>query len=205
MQIQIKQITLLLLVLFSSVLLAQKKEATNNKFVLADVIQTTIVIVDTANPTVIASEYSNLHRYKMSKNMMYLETQKFNLFISQLKKIVYNKNAIINIWCFPSDQINRKAIVNFFRNCDTLQVEEFDKNGNSFLRYSIRCDSTSIFDNITSIEFYEKWIFNEQNGMIEKEVIAYTPLRQTEKDFLMPLYTVYRNKESLKLITESSQ
>lgn len=187
-----------------SIITAQKKELPKSNFILADIIKTTVMIIDTTNPSIIGKEYNHLHEYKVDNSMLYMEPIKFNQLINQFKKTVYNKNAIISIWCLPNET-NRKKITDFFRSCDAVEVEDFDSKGNSFLRYVIHCDSTSIFEKITTIEFYEKWNFNTINGMIEKEVIAYTPLRQTEKGFLMPLYTVYRNKNALKLITDSSQ
>lgn len=206
MKFQKAYIFIFIIVFFTSNAFGQKKQLVDSKLVLADLIKTTVMLVDTSSIEFLSQQYgrlASLQEHKISTNLMYLETSKFNLLLNHLKKIANNRSAVISI--DGSDKSpTSEEIIKSYTHCYMVECEEFDKDGNSNMEPKLMCDDYTKIEKTIAIEFYEKWNFNTQNGMIEKEVIAYTPLSLKNNDYILPLFTVYKNKSYIKLISESS-
>lgn len=185
---------------------SQKKEAANSKFVLTDLIKIRVMLIDTASPAIIASQYGNdknsMSKYLNSNAMYYLEKTKFNQLINNLMVLADNKNAVVSNWSNGYKKLSKEKIKERYTFCDSIEQETFDALGNSFLVKVFSCDSTSSFMDIMAIDFYEKWNYNKKNGMIEKEVIAYTPLTLNEKGFLKEIFTIFKEEKYIQEISE---
>lgn len=56
---------------------------------------------------------------------------------------------------------------------DSADVEEFDKDGNSFMvKKPGLTDSTWIFENFTSLELKEDWFFDKQKSVLEVRILS---------------------------------
>lgn len=185
---------------------SQKKEVVNSKVVLTDLIKTRVMLIDTTSPAIIAEQYGNdknsLASYLYLTAITYLDRTKFNQLINNLMVLANNKKAVISDWSNGYKKLSKEKIKESYIFCDSIEQEAFDALGNSFRVKVFSCDSTSSFMDIMAIDFYEKWSYNKNNGMIEKEVIAYTPLTLNEKGFLKEIFTIFKEEKYIQEISE---
>ncbi len=189
----------------STCLKAQVKQIVPSKLVVSDLIKTRVMLIDTTTPATITSQFGNdklsMHDYLNSTAISYLEKTKYNQLLSKIISLVKSKNVIITNWNCGGIKLTTKEIKNCYTFCDTVEIEEFDKNGNGYLSKVYSCDSTSIFNRIVAIDFYEKWLFNDKNGMFEKEIVAYSPIILNQgKEFFKTWLTIHKNEKYIKEI-----
>ena len=184
---------------------SQKKEVINSKLVLTDLIKTRVMLIDTTSPAIISEQYGNdknsLTNYLNFTAISYLERTKFNQLINNLMILADNKNAVISNWSNGYKKLSKEKIKERYIFCDSVYIECFlcDEGQNETYW---QCDSTSSFMNIIAIDFYEKWSYNKNNGMIDKEVIANTPLTLNEKGFLKEIFTIFKEEKYIQEISE---
>jgi hypothetical protein len=203
-----QKIYFIIALLFSLNLLSQNKANDFHKLKLTELIKTRVVLIDTTSIETIklfGGEENQLKNHNFENYMMYLDIAKFNQFINKIRKLAYNKNAVISIGGLSNHASEKSDIVSNYSHCDSMDIEEYDKNGYSYFKKKLICDS-SCFLQIIAIDFYETWDFISDNGMIEKKVLAYTPIYYDySKQFYRSLFTVYLDKKTLELIAEKQQ
>lgn len=184
---------------------SQKKELVNSKVVLTDLIKIRVMLIDTTSPSIIAEQHGNdknsLASYLNLTAITYLDRTKFNQLINNLMVLANNKKAVISDWNNGYKKLSKEKIKERYIFCDSVYIECFlcDEGQNETYW---QCDSTSSFMNIMAIDFYEKWSYNKNNGMIDKEVIAYTPLTLNEKGFLKEIFTIFKEEKYIQEISE---
>lgn len=187
-----------------SLAFSQKKEVVNSKFVLTDLIKTRVMLIDTTSPTIIAEQYGNdknsLASYLNFTAITYLERTKFNQLTNKLMFLAENKIAVISNWKSDYKKLSKEKIKECYTFCDS--VLQMSCWGGEDIMYW-RCDSISRFMDIKAIDFYERWLYNEKNGMIEKEVIANTFIYyDTNKEYLRELFTIFKEEKYIQEISE---
>jgi hypothetical protein len=184
---------------------SQKKEVVNSKLVLTDLIKTRVMLVDTTSPTIIAEQYGNdknsLTNYLNFTAISYLERTKFNQLINNLMVLADNKKTVISNWSNGYKKLSKEKIKERYTFCDSVYIECYSGDEGQYETYW-QCDSTSSFMDIIAIDFYEKWSYNKNNGMIDKEVLAYTPLTLNEKGFLKEIFTIFKEEKYIQEISE---
>lgn len=59
------------------------------------------------------------------------------------------------------------------------------------------CDSTSVMDNLSRVEFYESWYLNTKTNLIEKETLGYAVWNYVkEKEAFREILVVFRDDEA---------
>lgn len=189
-------ICLILLVVFSFSAKAQK-----TKWTLAKVIKTRVIINDTTKIGTILQQYDSsntLNEYIENNYEKYLERRCFYQLKESIYKIAKTKNAIVYR---NGQRLTTKEIKELYTNCDSVEVLKCFGGKNEAPSFTIlSCDSTSKIENISAINFYETWVFNEKNKMIEKEVLAYQlEYYDFDKSLYIPLFMVFKDEKSVKI------
>lgn len=79
--------------------------------------------------------------------------------------------------------------------CDSvIPVDSLDNPiGKPFLA----CDSTTVMDNLSRVEFYESWYLNTKTNLIEKETLGYAVWNYVkEKEAFREIFVVFRDDEA---------
>lgn len=59
------------------------------------------------------------------------------------------------------------------------------------------CDSTSVMDNLSRVEFYESWYLNTKTNLIEKETLGYAVWQYVkDKEAFREIFVVFRDDEA---------
>lgn len=59
------------------------------------------------------------------------------------------------------------------------------------------CDSTSVMDNLSRVEFYESWFLNTKTNLIEKETLGYAVWQYVkEKEAFREIFIVFKDDEA---------
>lgn len=81
--------------------------------------------------------------------------------------------------------------------CDSIKESSFDANGNETITSSFRCDSVSVMNNLSKIEFYESWYVNTKTNLIEKETLGFSLWQYVkEKEAYREILLVFKDEEA---------
>jgi hypothetical protein len=81
--------------------------------------------------------------------------------------------------------------------CDSIKESSFDANGNETITSSFRCDSVTIMNSLSKIEFYESWYLNTKTNLIEKETLGFSLWQYVkEKEAYREILLVFKDEEA---------
>lgn len=81
--------------------------------------------------------------------------------------------------------------------CDSITETSFDAQGNEVVRSGYGCDSVSIMNNLSKVEFYESWYLNTKTNLIEKETLGFSLWNYVkEKEAFREILLVFKDEEA---------
>lgn len=81
--------------------------------------------------------------------------------------------------------------------CDSIKESRFDAQGNETIISGYKCDSVTIMNNLSKIEFYETWYLNTRTNLIEKETLGFSLWNYVkEKEAFREILLVFRDEEA---------
>jgi hypothetical protein len=132
-----------------------------SKYELARLIKTRVMLKDTTTVNTVLNRYGAtdpVASYIADSYLNFLELGYFSEFKENIAKLSESKEALVFSDGNLKKRLNAKEIK------ESVYVTE-DKQ--KVVKASTKTD------NISAIDFYESWNYNEKNNMIEKEVLAY--------------------------------
>jgi hypothetical protein len=179
------------------------KSAAPVKTEMARLIKTKVLIRDSSSIQTVMNNYgdpSSPIAYHITDTYInYLEPSYYYEFKQNIYKIAHSKSALIFSGWDLKKPLTWREIFDKYAICDSLDEISIDPEGNEIITKVFRCDSTSKIENVSAINFFESWTFNESSGMIEKDVLAYEILSfHPEKRGYMILFMVVKDEEARK-------
>ena len=146
------------------------------------------------------------YNYQFNPHVRYLDEASFAILKGVVTKYISDKNAfaispLTGKRCSTNEFFKRNIICG-----DSVTVEMFDANGNSF--YSVMpgiCDSSAIVANIKQIEFYETWTVDERSYEFKKEVLGfglYGPIIGKEDLGYVEYFSIFPNEKNWSKVVE---
>lgn len=94
--------------------------------------------------------------------------------------------------------LSTRQMYMYLNGCDS--VVEYDDKGKAKGPRHLMCDSTSMYDQIKKILFYESWALNKESGSIEKTVLGYSFFSYMEnKNQYRLMYHIFSDDASLAI------
>lgn len=76
--------------------------------------------------------------------------------------------------------------------CDSAEDVGADAEGNEVRTKVFRCDSTSIYENVTKLKLKEDWFFDKQKSVLEVRILGICAMKYDEtKDIYTEMFWVY--------------
>jgi hypothetical protein len=195
-----KKLFLLTACCFSLMLSAQD----SSKYELARLIKTSVMLKDTTTLNTVSNRYGSsepIATYITQTYFNFMEPVYFTDFKEKVLKMAYSKDAhIFSNWDLKNglsaSEIKEMLVLKHFKEIENPLTGAID---------SIT-DETSTTENISVVDFYETWYYNQKNNMIEKDVLAYQVMINNidvdsgESRGLKGLFIIVRDEEARKKI-----
>jgi len=76
--------------------------------------------------------------------------------------------------------------------CDSISESSADAEGNEVITKVFKCDSTTIYENVTKIKLKEDWFFDKQKSVLEVRILGLCAMKYDEgKDIYTEAFWVY--------------
>ena len=76
--------------------------------------------------------------------------------------------------------------------CDSIDEINADAEGNEFTTKVFKCDSTTIYQNVTKLRLKEDWFFDKQKSVLEVRILGLSAMKYDEaKDLYISMFWVY--------------
>ncbi len=76
--------------------------------------------------------------------------------------------------------------------CDSISESSADAEGNEVITKVFKCDSTTIYENVTKIKLKEDWFFDKQKSVLEVRILGLCAMKYDEaKDIYTEMFWVY--------------
>ena|ERR1035437_9998168 len=76
--------------------------------------------------------------------------------------------------------------------CDSIEESSADAEGNEVKTKVFKCDSTTIYENITKFKLKEDWFFDKQKSVLEVRILGLCAMKYDEgKDIYTEMFWVY--------------
>jgi hypothetical protein len=144
----------------------------------------------------------------MTQDLHQIDTNQFLVepeeFLSKQQYEIY-KNAVWSMIRDPKSKVydsadelsDAKDLKDRFAYCDSVVESGFDAQGNEIITRGFRCDSTSVMNNLSRIEFYESWYLNTKTNLIEKETLGFAVWQYVkDKEAFRELFLVFRDEKA---------
>lgn len=137
--------------------------------------------IDTSQYLVEAEEFLNKQQYEAFKQSVWS-------IIRDPKSKVYN---------WVDQPATAKELKERVVYCDSLTEAYYDAQGNEVLRSGYGCDSVTVMNNLSKIEFYESWYFNSKTNLIEKETLGFALWQYVkEKEAFREILLVFKDEDA---------
>lgn len=144
-------------------------------------------------------DVQDLHRLDTNLYLVepeeFLNKQQYENFKNAMWQIIRNPKSKAYNWI---DQLATADVLHDrVAYCDSIKVSSVDAEGNETIRSGFLCDSTSVMDNLSRVEFYESWYLNTKTNLIEKETLGYAVWNYVkEKEAFREIFLVFRDEEA---------
>ncbi|MBK7669585.1 MAG: hypothetical protein IPJ32_20960 [Sphingobacteriaceae bacterium] len=142
-------------------------------------------------------DVQDLHRIDTNMYLVepeeFLNKQQYENFKNAMWQIIRNpKSKVFN----GSDQLCTADVLrDRVVYCDS--VVNVDSLDNRIGAPYWLCDSTSVMDNLSRVEFYESWYLNTKTNLIEKETLGYAVWQYVkDKEAFREIFVVFRDDEA---------
>lgn len=122
----------------------------------------------------------------------FLNKEQYENYKSAIWTIIRNPKSKVYDWV---EQISKpEELKNRVSFCDSIKESTFDAQGNETTTSRFLCDSASVMDNLSRIEFYESWYLNTKTNLIEKETLGYSIWQYVKsKEAFREIFLVFRD------------
>ncbi len=144
-------------------------------------------------------DVQDLHRLDTNLYLVepeeFLNKQQYENFKNAMWQIIRNPKSKAYNW------IDQLATADVLKDrvsyCDSIKEISVDAEGNETVKSGFLCDSTSVMDNLSRVEFYESWYLNTKTNLIEKETLGYAVWNYVkEKEAFREIFLVVRDEEA---------
>jgi hypothetical protein len=128
----------------------------------------------------------------------FLDKNQYEIFKRSIWSIIRDPKSKVYNWVDqPATAQELKDRVAY---CDSIKESSFDANGNETITSSFRCDSVTIMNSLSKIEFYESWYLNTKTNLIEKETLGFSLWQYVkEKEAFREILLVFKDEEEILL------
>lgn len=125
----------------------------------------------------------------------FLDKNQYETFKQAIWRVIRDPKSKVYNWV---DQIaTAQELKDRVAYCDSIKESGFDANGNETITSSFRCDSVSIMNSLSKIEFYESWYLNSKTNLIEKETLGFSLWQYVkEKEAFREILLVFKDEEA---------
>ena len=184
-------------------LIANAQKLSNKPINFARIIRYSVFVRDTAS---LKNELSKtdsdyqISEVNFDRQDLYIDQLSFNQFINVILKYLNDKKSKAYAW---GKEINKEVLKKQVYKYDTVDVANYDANGNETIITMFTCDSSYLFRNVKSIEFIESWWIDPKTYQIRKEVLSYSLIYfDYMKYFYRSAITIYRDEDAVIKINE---
>jgi hypothetical protein len=127
----------------------------------------------------------------------FLSKAQFKVFTDAIWTMIRNPKS--RLFDDPDQICTEQSLKDRFRRCDTLVQSSFNAEGEEIITAVWACDTASIVDNASRIEFYESWYLNTKTNLIEKETLGYTLWSYVpDKEAFRQMFIVFRDDKAME-------
>lgn len=125
----------------------------------------------------------------------FLDKQQYEKFKSAIWSLIREPKSKVYNWV--EQQATAKELHDRVAYCDSITESYFDAQGNEVVKASFRCDSTTIMNNLSVVNFYETWYINSKTHLIEKETLGFSVWNYVkEKEAFREIFLVFKDEEA---------
>jgi hypothetical protein len=125
----------------------------------------------------------------------FLDKGQYETFKRSVWKIIRDPKSKVYNWV--DQPATAKELLDRVSYCDSIEQSSFDAQGNEIITKGFRCDSVTIMNNLSKIEFYESWYLNTKTNLIEKETLGFSLWQYVkEKEAFREILLVFKDEEA---------
>jgi hypothetical protein len=170
---------------------------------ITKIISYNVVVKDTStlkdNLNLYGDSLKKIDNINSERLTQFIDPISFKQFINVIKNYLNDKNAfaVYNDKKIEMSELKKKVF-----KCDTINLENVNPDGSTYISNRIFCDSTSIFENAKMIRFTESWTIDPKTYEFKKEVLAYSLLYWDDTiEVWREKFIIYKNQSSFDKIT----
>jgi len=184
---------------------ADSAEVSSNKdlIVIAPFLESRVMVVDTTQLDLI-KDAERLKMYKSDNAGRFLDEKALEALKTQLKATFLDPNALIYFATNSESVIPVSDRKNMCTLCDSLPETNVDANGKEITKTIFVCDSSSFWDRVNVVRFYESWHYNKRTGEIVKKQLGYSLLQwDYDKGAYREPYIYFASKEGKEVVAKN--
>jgi hypothetical protein len=165
-------------------------------------IETRVIVYDTMKLK--NSEEDALARtYMGERGVRFLSYAGFNTLVKQLKNTFYDPKALIYHSSLDDSSFTLKDRRKMMIICNSIEMMNIGDTGEMVSTKMFACDSTSFWNSVNTIMFYESWYYNKNTGEIVKKQLGYGVWQWVEeKEALRERYVNFTSKEAREIVVK---
>lgn len=125
----------------------------------------------------------------------FLDKTEYKIFKNAIWSIIRDPKSKVYNWI--DELATAKELRDRVAYCDSITESSFDSEGHEIIRARFLCDSTTIMDNLSCVEFYETWYLNTKTNLIEKETLGYAIWQYVkDKEAFREIFLVFKDDKA---------